>query len=139
MTTVTPSARTRAIEFVAPLPGFEAENAFTLSAIDSDGLLLSLRSVRTPSLRFVLTPAECFFADYRPEFGPAVAQALGDDADGDDADGEVELLLMLTIGTGLRDATANMRAPILVSTASGRAMQVVLDDETLPMRRPLVG
>jgi hypothetical protein len=25
----------------------------------------------------------------------------------------------------------------VVSTASGRAMQVVLDDETLPMRRPL--
>jgi flagellar assembly factor FliW len=134
MTTVTPPALTRAIEFVEPLPGFEAENAFTLSAIDSDGLLLSLRSVRTPDLRFVLTPAECFFADYRPEFGPAVTQALGDDADGG-----VELLLMLTIGTGLRDATANMRAPILVSTGSGRAMQVVLDDETLPMRRPLIG
>ena len=134
MTTVTPPARTRAIEFVAPLPGFEAENAFTLSAIDPGGLLLSLRSVRTPGLRFVLTPAGCFFADYRPEFDVDVTQALGDDADND-----VELLLMLTIGTGLRDATANLRAPILVSTTSGRAMQVVLDDETLPMRRPLIG
>src|SRR5664279_267801 len=128
MTTVTPSARTRAIEFVEPLPGFEAENAFTLSAIDAGGLLLSLRSVRTPGLRFVLTPAECFFADYRPEFDPDVTQALGDDADG-----EVDVLLMLTIGTGLPDATANLRAPIIVSTASGRAIQIVLEDETLPM------
>jgi flagellar assembly factor FliW len=120
------------VQFVEPMPGFDDEKSYSLSAIDDHGVLLSLRSTRDPGLRFVLTSPELFFDDYRPELGPVVAEAL--DAG---EDGEVQVLLVLTIGEGLQDATANMRAPIVLSTASGRAMQVVLDDETLPMRRPL--
>ena len=45
---------------------------------------------------------------------------------------------MLTIPSGLLEATANLRAPIVVSSTTGRAMQVVLDDETLPMQRRLI-
>jgi flagellar assembly factor FliW len=50
----------------------------------------------------------------------------------------VELMLVLTIGTGLGDATANLRAPIAMSAETGRAVQVVLDDESMPMRQPLL-
>lgn len=126
-------AQERVLTFVEPLPGFEAEDSYTLDAIDDHGVLYSLRSVRDPGLRFVLTPAGCFFADYRPALGPAVAGSLGatDPA-------EVEVLLVLTINSGLAGATANLRAPIVVAAGSGRAMQVVLDDDTLPMRRPLL-
>jgi flagellar assembly factor FliW len=134
MATMTaPEAETRLLDFVEPMPGFDQESSYSLSAIDPNGLLLSMRSVREPQLRFVLTPSATFFDDYRPQLAPVVTDALG--ADGPD---DVELLLVLTIAEGLADATANLRAPIVVAPGTGRAMQVVLDDDTLPMRRPLV-
>jgi flagellar assembly factor FliW len=134
MATMTaPQAESRLLEFVEPMPGFDQENSYALSAIDPNGLLFSMRSVREPELRFVLTPSGTFFDDYRPELAPVVTDALG--ASGPD---DVELLLVLTIAEGLADATANLRAPIVVAPGTGRAMQVVLDDDSLPMRRPLV-
>ena len=49
------------------------------------------------------------------------------------------VLVVLSITSGLHDATANLRAPIVVAPATGRAVQVILEDESLPMRRPLLG
>jgi flagellar assembly factor FliW len=123
----------RTLHFVEPLPGFDGLAEFTLTAIDDRGLLYSLRSVQERGLRFVLTPAESFFPDYRPNLTPVVSDALGAAALTD-----VELMLILTISSGLVDATANMRAPIVVAPGTGRAMQVVLDDDTLAMNRRLI-
>ena len=117
------------LRLVEPLPGFADHERYTLTAIDTHGVLFALRSVRQPDLRFVLTPAGAFFADYQPDVVKAVATVLGSD--------DVDVLLMITLGSGLRDATANLRAPIAVAASTGRAVQVVLDDETLPMREPL--
>jgi flagellar assembly factor FliW len=132
MTVMTAPADATIVNFVEPMPGFDDEKSYSLSKIDDQGILHALRSTRDPGLRFVLLSPEHFFDDYRPDLTPVVADAL--DAG---PDGEVQVLLVLTIGEGLADATANMRAPIVLSPASGRAMQVVLDDESLPMRRPL--
>jgi flagellar assembly factor FliW len=117
------------ISFIEPMPGFADHGAYTLAAIDEHGLLYSLRSAHDPGLRFVLTRATTFFADYQPDVG-GVAGVLGGD--------DVDLMLVLTIRTGLADATANLRAPIAVSASSGRAVQLVLDDDSLPMQQPLL-
>lgn len=131
MTTMTrPVTGARLLHFVEPIPGFVDHDDYTLEAIDPQGLLLSLRSVRTPDLRFVLAPAAAFFADYRPQ----LEDSLADDLGGSD----VDVLVVLTITNGLADATANLRAPVVVCPDTGRAVQVVLEDESLPMRRPLV-
>ncbi len=131
MTTMTrPATGAQLLHFVEPLPGFADEADYTLEPIDPTGLLFSLRSVRNPGLRFVLAPAGGFFPDY----SPALQDALADDLGGTD----VDVLVVLTIGTGLADATANLRAPVVICPDTGRALQVVLDDDSLPMRRPLV-
>jgi flagellar assembly factor FliW len=127
MTTTT--ERTQQLQFVEPLPGFPNENSYVLSAIDDDGALYSLRGVKFPDLRFVLTPATTFFADYEPDLGP-LNGVLGSD--------NVELMLMLTLGKGLADATANLRAPIVVSSTTGLAVQLILEDASLPMHRPIL-
>jgi flagellar assembly factor FliW len=123
-------AEPRRLRFVEPLPGFNDVDSFTLSAIDPRGLLYTMRSVEDPELRFVLAPPEGFFGDYRPDIADTVGDALGTD--------EVEVLVMVTVSSGLHDATANLRAPIVVAPSTGRAMQVILEDESLPMRRPLL-
>jgi flagellar assembly factor FliW len=125
-----PAASVRELYFVEPMPGFDDTDAFTLTAIDPRGLLYAMRSVRDPQLRFVLAPPEAFFADYRPDIADEIGTAL-------DA-AEVEVLVVLSITSGLHDATANLRAPIVVAPSTGRAVQVILEDESLPMRRPLL-
>jgi flagellar assembly factor FliW len=126
MTTVTET--TMRVHLLEPLPGFDGEE-YTLDPIDEQGLLHSLRSVTDPELRFVLAAAPAFFPDYAPAISSTLAGPLGAD--------EVDLLLVLTIGAGLRDATANLRAPIALARSTGRAVQVVLDDPELSMRAPL--
>ena len=116
------------LTFIEPLPGFP-DQQYTLEPIDPAGLLQSLRSVEHPELRFVLARAGAFFPEYSPELAGALAEPLGSD--------EVEVLLVLTVGTGLQDATANLRAPIAVARATDRAVQVILDDESLPMQAAL--
>lgn len=126
MTMIATEAR---VTLAEPLAGFPDDTDFTLTPVGEQHLLYSLRSVSTPGLRFVLAPADVFFPQYRPDVA-VVSAALGGSS--------VELLLVLTIGTGLADATANLRAPILLARDSGRAVQVVLDDESLPMHQPLL-
>ena len=122
--------RVQELHFVEPLPGFDGQDSYTLSPIDPDGMLFSLRSVGNPDVRFVLTPASVFFADFDPSRVGSMDPVLGSD--------EVDVLLMLTLRTGLADATANLRAPIVVAMSTGRAVQVILDDATLPMNQPLL-
>jgi flagellar assembly factor FliW len=128
MSTMTGTA-TR-VSFIEPLPGFDGEE-YTLDPIDEHGLLYSLRSVDAPDLRFVLAAAPAFFPSYLPAISSTLAGPLGAD--------EVDLLLVLTVGSGLQDATANLRAPVALARTTGRAVQVILDDEDLSMREPLLG
>ena len=121
------------ITFVEPLLGFEEHLAFDLTDIDPAGVLLSLRSRLDPALRFVLTRPERFFADYAPELADVVLETVG----ASEAVA-VSVYVILTIPTGLADATANVRAPVVVADDTGRAVQVILDDESLSMNRPLV-
>jgi len=127
MTTMTDTA-TR-VRFIEPLPGFDGAE-YTFAPIDRNGLLWSLRSVDQPAIRFVLAAAPAFYPEYEPEIPDALAGPLGAD--------EIDLLLVLSIGSGLRDATANLRAPIALARETGRAVQVILDDDVLSMREPLV-
>ena len=83
-----------------------------------------------PDLRLVLTRPGIFFGDYLPDLPPQLAAVLGDE--------DLDLYVVVTIPSGLADATANLRAPVVVAAATARAVQVVLDDETLPMQQPLL-
>lgn len=125
------------VTMIEPMAGFESDTDFTLSAIDEAGLLQSLRSVRDPELRFVISPAEVFFAEYRDWLQPVitapVAEALHTAADAT----AQQLYVVLTVGGSLAETTANLRAPLVVDRVTGRAIQVILDDPALPLRHPL--
>jgi flagellar assembly factor FliW len=117
------------VTMVEAMPGFADRYEYDLSAIDDQGLLYSLRSADEDAPRFILANAEAFFPDYRPAMPGPVQRALGE---------ELRLLLVVTVESGLRDATANLRAPLALHTSTLRAVQVVLDDDALPMRQPLL-
>lgn len=119
----------RQITMVEPIPGFLGHERFEFTPIDDHGMLFSLRSADQPGLRFVLTPPFAFFPDYRPELPESLPDEVGDD---------VDLLLLVSVERGLADATANLRAPVVLGSVTDRAVQIVLDDDALPMRQPLL-
>lgn len=136
-TSPTLSPATTSVTMVEPIAGFDADTYFTLSPIDEAGYLQSLRSVRDPELRFVISPAEVFFAAYRDSLVPIVTAPVADVLATADDPAAQQMYLMLTIGNSLADTTANLRAPLVVDKNTGRAIQVILDDDTFPLRQPL--
>lgn len=121
------------IELVHPMPGFPDHSRFALVQLDDDGVLCSLSSLDEPGLRFLVVPPVRFFPDYAPVVDDEAVSDLGVDS----AE-EVLVLCVLTAGESLSTTTANLAAPVLVNTATCRALQVVLDDPALSVATPLV-
>lgn len=134
--TVAENAAT-SVTMIEPLAGFETDTEYTLSRIDEAGMLQSLRSVRDTALRFVISPAEVFFAAYRDSLTDVITAPVAGALGIAQSEADLEMYVMLTIGSSLKDTTANLRAPLVVDRASGRAVQVILEDDTLPLSQPL--
>ena len=122
------------VEMAAPLPGFPGLRRFALARVVDDGTVCDLRSLDDPEVSFVVVPPAEFFGDYAPVVGDDVADAL-ELRSADDA----LVLAMVTLGDSAADATANLRAPIVVNHRTRRALQVILDDPELPLKAPLAG
>lgn len=128
-----PRAVPKSVEFAEPIPGFPDDREFSLDAVDEAGVLYALRSVQTPSLRFILADPATFFPEYAPTLTPADLACLGVAEDE-----EVLVLVVVTLTDRLADATANLLAPIVVAPRLGTAVQFVLHDTTLSLRAPLM-
>jgi flagellar assembly factor FliW len=122
-----------AIELVHPMPGFPDDVRFELTHLDESGVLGALRSLDHDGLQFLVVPAAQFYPDYEPVVGDDVVADLGITA----AE-EVLVLLVVHAGVDLASTTVNLRAPLLVNTATLRAAQVILDDAELSVAAPLV-
>ncbi|MEU0555182.1 flagellar assembly protein FliW [Dactylosporangium maewongense] len=121
------------IDFVAPMPGFPDDRRFVLVRLEDTGALYALTSVDSAGLRFLVVPPAQFFPDYAPEVDDDSLAALGvSDADG------LLVLLVVTAGDGVQDATVNLMAPIVLDQQSRRAVQLVLTRSGLSVRQKLV-
>src|SRR3954467_11240221 len=128
-----PPASVVVLGLVEPLPGFPRHRDYVLVGADTDGLGFWLQSLAPGGPRFLAVPPAAYFPDYAPVLpGTACAElGLEDPAD-------AQLYCLLTVPDGdISAATANLRAPVVVNPAAGRARQVVLADGAHPIRRPL--
>jgi flagellar assembly factor FliW len=121
------------LTMVGPMLGFPDHQRFGLARLDDEGAVCDLRSLDDPELRFVVVPPAAFFPAYAPEITDATARQL----DAEAAD-DLVALVVVTLGKGLSDATANLLAPVLLNPEKRLAAQVVLDDPSLSLRTPLV-
>jgi flagellar assembly factor FliW len=121
------------IDFVAPMPGFPDDRRFVLVRLEDTGMLYALTSVDSAGLRFLVVPPAQFFPDYAPEVDDDALAALGvsDEAG-------LLVLLVVTAGDGVEDATVNLMAPIVLDQQSRRAVQLVLTSSGLSVRQKLV-
>jgi flagellar assembly factor FliW len=121
------------LDMVSPMLGFPEHRDFALVRLDDQGTICELRSVTDPDLRFVVVPPALFFADYAPEITDTTAAQLRAESAED-----LIALVVVTLGDGLADATANLLAPVLVNPGQRVAAQVLLDDVSMSLRAPLV-
>ena len=122
------------IELVEPLPGLSARTSFVLDPLDANGHLFALRGTGGDPTRLFLMRPEPYFQEYSPTLDPALLAALRLDAD----DARCAVLVIVTPRSGDAPATANLLAPLVLNTATGRAQQVILDGASWPLRAPLV-
>lgn len=116
-----------------PLPGFPAHRDYVLVPADADSRLYWLQSIAPDGPRFLAVRTAAYFPEYAPKLPAGLAAEL-------DLDGaaEVELFCLVTVPAGdVAAATANLRAPVVVHPAAGRARQVVLTDGVHSIRMPL--
>lgn len=121
------------LQLTEALLGFPGHRDYALVPVDASGLLHWLQAIDPEGPRFVVVPAARFFPDYAPTFADAVRTEL-------DLLGATEprVYCLVTVPDGdIGAATANLRAPLVVNDASGRARQVVLADGGHPIRQPL--
>ena len=120
--------------FGSGLPGFPDSHRFALVRMDEDddAPFAMLRCLDTPDLEFVVVHPFFFFPTYAPELDDEITDRL-DLRSGDDA----VILAIVTVPDEVKDATANLAAPIIVNRRTRQALQAVLGDIELDLRAPL--
>ncbi len=129
----TPAPAVTALSLTEPLPGFPAFHDYALVAADGAGLVFWLQAIDPEGPRVLAVPAAPYFPEYVPAVPAAVRAELELRGSGDAA-----VYCLVTVpGGDIEKATANLRAPLVVNPATGRARQVVLADGAHPIRRLL--
>jgi flagellar assembly factor FliW len=120
------------ISLVADLPGLPGYTWWTLDPLDASGITFAMRSGAQEAVRLFVAAPQPFFPSYRPTISGETLESLGIDCVDDAA-----LLTVIHPADDERNIpTANLVAPIIVASHTGRAMQTVLDDD-YPLRAPL--
>ncbi|MDP3182047.1 MAG: flagellar assembly protein FliW [Desulfobaccales bacterium] len=121
------------ITFTSGLWGFSQFHRYVLIERPQELPFLWLLSVDNPDLALVvMDPAE-LVADYQVQVSDAVLKDLAAETLDD-----LRVLVTLTIPPGrAQDATANLRAPLLLNLNAARGKQVVLENQAYSQAHPL--
>jgi len=116
------------ITFVSPLLGFEHLKRFLIYQTQP-GPMVWLQSVEDPAAAF------CLLDPFAAGLDPDMEIAPSDLADiGAGSANEVTVYTVLVLDKDPAQIRTNLRAPILVGKLTQRAKQVVLNDQSLPIR-----
>jgi len=128
-----PASRNKIITFPAGLPGLPAGiSRFELVALADDSPFFFLQSLQDENVGFILINPFALFSDYEFDLPDEETQALEITASW-----QVAVFCIVNASRGIKNATVNLLAPVVVNTATGAARQVVLVDERYGIRQPL--
>lgn len=112
------------ISFPDGLFGFEEEKEYLLIRFDDeDDTLLSLQSVNTPTLAFVVVNPFRIMPEYAPYVADADLESLG--VNNQEL---VAIYSIAVIGAELENTTVNLKAPLVIDPATRTGRQVILED-----------
>lgn len=131
MTETTTDQIAVAVEFTTAMPGLSPYTAFDLVAIAGAEGLYALRAMDA-DVRLFLLEAGAVDLDYAPRIPTGIRTEIGAS--------ETDVLRTFVVANPSDDGVhLNLRAPIVVHPVTGRAAQVILDDQDYPIRALLGG
>jgi len=119
-----------AVRFLAPPPGLEPLDAFTLEPVEGADGLYTLAATDRPEIRLFTIDASRHLPGYSPELPDDRATELG-------IASESDALLLVVVTPSHEGSTVNLLAPVIVNRATGAALQLVLEDDAFPVRAEL--
>jgi len=126
------------IEFPEGLPGFADRRRFAPLTHPAVAGVIFLQSLECPALCFLTVPVQTLRRDYSLDIAAEDLDLLGFPAGCRPAMGkEVNVLAILSLVEG-EAPTANLRSPVVIRVATGRAVQAIRPDERYGCREPLV-
>ena len=90
------------------------------------------QSVEDTDICFILIETNTFFKDYNPSIPKRELKVL---AVSDEK--EMKIFSIVVVPTDPKLSTANLRAPLVVNFEKKLAKQIILDDDTLMIKKPL--
>lgn len=117
------------IQFAEPMFGFEQYKNYVLlfdEQLKTD--IAWLQSVDNPQVCFILMNSSCLLPLYNPELPEKVLDTLGD--------GELATWVVCFIPQEFKQATANLKSPVVINPQTRRGIQVILSEE-YPVRYSL--
>ena len=124
------------IHFENGIMGFEEYKDFTLlydSEAEKKQFFSWLQCVTEKSLAFPVVNPLNVIKDYNPVVEDALLEPLGELKDED-----IVLLVFATIPKNVKDASVNMKAPVIVNAANGKAIQVILEKGDYKIKHKII-
>ncbi len=133
MTAATAATDLPELVFPSGLPGFPGSTRFALTRWGTaEGPYRVLVDLDDPEVRFLVMPPALFFPDYEIDLDDATATAVNlKDND------EALILVIVSLGQRVEEATANLLGPIVINTRTREGIQAVLAETNLSTRVPL--
>lgn len=129
----TVSVADKAFEFEAGLYGFPNNKQFLISEIPGGGdIFKQMTAVDQPDLGFTLVFPVAFFPDYVPDIPDEDVRDIG--AENPE---QVIIMAIASVPEQFKDATANLKAPLVFNPYTRKARQVILSDERYATRQRL--
>ena len=121
------------VEVRGGLLGFPELTRFALVKMNNEGLVYRLQSLESEAVNFVVVPATSFFPTYAPIVDDEVAERFNLASGAD-----VLVLMIVTLGESFKQSTVNLMAPLLLDPVQQIAEQVIIENEDLSVRAPLL-
>jgi flagellar assembly factor FliW len=122
------------ITFQEGLFGFENEKEYLLIRFDNEAdTLLSLQSVNTPQLAFIVVNPFRLMNDYDPYVSDKDLEMLG--VNNQEL---VAIYAIAVVGDDITETTINLKAPLVMNPENHQARQVILDSPEFSFRHKFV-
>lgn len=124
------------IHFESGIMGFEEYKDFTLlydSEAEKKPFFSWLQCVTEKGLAFPVVNPLNVMKDYNPVVEEALLEPLGELKDDD-----IVLLVFATIPKDIKETSVNMKAPIIVNAANGKAIQVILEKGNYSIKHKII-
>ncbi len=120
----------KVIIFKQPIFGFEDYTRYTMIFDEEIGeQIVWLQSLEEPELCFFLFDPSAFDDFYKPEITEDTEKSLGA--------GEYACWVVLSVKEDFNESTVNLKSPIVINTATGVAVQTILEQD-YPIRHPVI-